>query len=224
MSKKTLTAITYGSVIIFFVLLMVLIFAVAGNWAFMAGWLFMVAFCVPTLIITAYFLKKDPKLIERRVMPTETRPVQMIGQSIAGMLFFALIALSALDHRFGFSTVPMAVSALADILIMLGFYIVFRVFEVNSFASRAIETMKEQKVITEGPYSVIRHPMYAGAAMIILSIPIALGSWVTELIVLPLIAVIVFRILDEEKMLRAELPGYEAYCKKTKFRFIPHVW
>lgn len=224
MSKRLLSLITYSSLAVFFTILMALIFLSSNDWYFVNGWMFWLAFCIPTFGITAYFLKENPELIERRVFPKESRPAQMIGQSIAGLLFFALILISSIDHKFDWTSVPIWVSVLADIGIVIGFLIVFKVFRVNSFASRAIETMENQKVITSGPYAIVRHPMYAGALLIILSIPIALDSIIGILLGILLLVVIVFRIFDEEKMLKDELVGYKEYCEICKYRLIPYIW
>lgn len=225
MKKGTLYFLTYLSMIIFFGVLACLIFIPAGDWSFMMGWGFWLSFCCPTLLITAYFLKADPALIQRRILPTESRPRQIIGQSVAGLLFAALIVVPALDHRLGWTGgVPGGISLLFDLLIVAGFILVFQVFRVNTFASRAIETMDNQRVIKTGPYSKVRHPMYSGAALIIWGIPPALGSWAGLGLSAALTAVIVLRILDEEKLLIEELEGYREYRKEVKYRLFPLVW
>ncbi|MDY3281954.1 methyltransferase family protein [Dysosmobacter sp.] len=224
MKKSKLFLLTYISVVFFFLVLLGLIFGIANDWRFVLGWLFWISFCTPTLVITTYFLKEDPALIERRVIPQETRPKQIIGQSIAGVLFIALIVIPVIDYRNKWSTLPFAVSLIADICVVAGFVIVFKVFKENTFASRAIEVMDNQKVIKSGIYSKVRHPMYLGAGLVILATPFSLGSLLGILIALPLIIVIVFRIMDEEKMLMEELDGYCDYCNETKYRLIPYVW
>ncbi|MDO4484179.1 MAG: isoprenylcysteine carboxylmethyltransferase family protein [Clostridia bacterium] len=224
MSHRALSLIAYTSVAVFSGILLGLIFGAAGSWQYAAGWAFWVSFCVPTLMITAFFLKEDPALIERRIFPVETRPRQLIGQGIAGVLFAALMILPALDYRNGWSRLPLAVSLAGDAMVIIGFVIVFFVFRENTFASRAVEIMHHQQVIQTGPYAVVRHPMYLGALMVILAMPFALGSLLGVFIALPLMGVIVCRILDEEKLLRAELDGYSDYCRKTKYRLIPYVW
>ena len=224
MKKSKLFLLTYISVVFFFLVLLGLIFGIANDWRFVLGWLFWISFCTPTLVITTYFLKEDPALIERRVIPQETRPKQIIGQSIAGVLFIALIVIPVIDYRNKWSTLPFAVSLIADICVVAGFVIVFKVFKENTFVSRAIEVMDNQKVIKSGIYSKVRHPMYLGAGLVILATPFSLGSLLGILIALPLIIVIVFRIMDEEKMLMEELDGYCDYCNETKYRLIPYVW
>jgi protein-S-isoprenylcysteine O-methyltransferase Ste14 len=108
--------------------------------------------------------------------------------------------------------------------VALGFYFVYRVFKENSFTSALIEVQAEQHVITTGPYAVVRHPMYAGALLMMAATPVALGSWVALPFLLPLVAVIVARLLDEEKLLAQELPGYEAYRQRVPHRLVPRVW
>ncbi len=224
MSKGKLYFVTYFSVAVFFGILLVLIIGISHDYSFLLGWIYWFSFCLPSLLITAYFLKKDPELIQRRIIPTETRPQQMIGQSLGGLLFMALIIVPALDHKYDWSSVPIVYSIMADCIVILGFWIVFEAFKVNTYASRAIEIMEKQKVIKTGVYSYIRHPMYLGAALIIIMTPIAMSSLYGLLLLVPLIAVIVLRILDEEKMLVLELDGYEQYCKEVKYRLIPYIW
>ncbi len=224
MKKRTLFFLTYTSVLVFFVILMGLIFIPAGDWSFALGWLFWLSFCAPTLLITAYFLRVNPALIERRILPRESRPKQIAGQSIAGILFGALIAVPSAGYRLGWTAVPAGLSVLADICIVTGFAVVFAVFRENTFASRAIELMSEQKVIKTGLYSKVRHPMYSGAVLIILATPFALGSWAGLAVAPVLVGVVIFRILDEEKLLADGLKGYRQYCEETKYRLIPYIW
>lgn len=135
-----------------------------------------------------------------------------------------MIFLPALDYRFGWSFIPLWASALGAVAVLVGFIIVFIVFKVNTFTSRAIEHMEGQQVISTGPYAIVRHPMYSGAALIILATPLVLGSFLGLIAAMLLIFVIVLRIYDEEKMLKAELAGYKEYCEKIKFRLVPYVW
>ena len=79
-------------------------------------------------------------------------------------------------------------------------------------------------MIETGPYRWVRHPMYAGALILLVGIPLALGSYVGLLTIIPMSATIVWRLLDEERLLAKDLPGYEAYRHKTRYRLIPRVW
>ena len=225
MKKLTLYIITYLSVAIFFALLFLAIFLPAGRLNFWNGWLYWLVFCIPTFMITAYFLQNDPALIERRIRPAETRPAQIVGQSMAAILFFGgIIILPSLDYRFEWSFVPPWISMLGAVVVFGGFVIVFIVFKSNTFASQSIEHMEGQQVIFTGLYSIVRHPMYSGAILIIFATPVVLGSVLGLIPAVLLFFIIVLRIHDEEKMLKTELIGYKEYCEKVRFRLIPYVW
>jgi protein-S-isoprenylcysteine O-methyltransferase Ste14 len=138
--------------------------------------------------------------------------------------FFALIILSALDHRFGWSPVTPWVSLLGDVIIALSFLFMFWVIKVNSFAASNIRVEEGQQVIDTGPYAYVRHPMYAGAFWLLVGIPLALGSWWGLGLILPFLPVLLWRLLDEEKILNAQLRGYTEYTQKVRCRLIPSVW
>jgi len=129
-----------------------------------------------------------------------------------------------LDKRFGWSNVPFELVVAADIVVVLGYGLIFLVFKENSFAGRTIKVEKGQKVISTGPYSIIRHPMYLGVLFMYLATPIALGSYWAILPFLLTIPMLAYRIRNEEKVLGRELKGYMEYCKKVRFHLIPNVW
>jgi protein-S-isoprenylcysteine O-methyltransferase Ste14 len=179
------------------------------------------------MLITAYLIKYDQRLLASRVKAgpiAETQKGQKFIQSLASLFFIGLFIVPGLDFRFHWSDVPLVVSLLSDGLVILGFFIVFLVFKENSYTSAIIEVSNEQKVITGGPYSVVRHPMYAGATLLLLFTPLALGSWAAIPFPLPLIVVVAIRLLEEEKFLLANLSGYEDYCQKVRYRLIPFIW
>ena len=172
----------------------------------------------------SYFLKHDPEFLERRMRFKEKEATEKSIIKIAQLLFFIGILLPGLDHRYGWSDVPFWLVITSDIIIFLSYMLVFFVFKENSYASRIVEVEKEQKVIATGPYSVVRHPMYAGIIPMYLCIPLALGSFVAVVFFAPVIVVIILRIFDEERLLLKDLKGYEEYTKKVKYRLIPGVW
>ena len=204
-----------------------LLFAVAGTVRYTEAWIFLGTFFGASLAVTLYLMRRDPKLLERRVKAgpvAEQRPRQRLIQALASCAFLAIIAAPALDHRLGWSRVPPAVVAAGDLLVAFGFLVVFRVFKENSYASAVIEVGAEQKVIDTGPYALVRHPMYAGALLLLAATPPALGTLVALPLVAALAAVLVARIVDEERLLSAELPGYRDYCREVRHRLVPHVW
>jgi protein-S-isoprenylcysteine O-methyltransferase Ste14 len=205
----------------------VLLFGVAGTLRYAEAWGFLGTFFGAALAVTVYLMRRDPKLLERRVKGgpvAEQRPRQRVIQRLASCAFLAILAVPALDHRFGWSHVPVPVVVAGDGLVALGFLVVFLVFRENSYASATVEVGAEQKVIDTGLYAWVRHPMYAGALLLLAGIPLALGSFWGLLVLAPFAAVIVWRLLDEESFLVQQLPGYAAYRSQTPYRLIPFVW
>jgi protein-S-isoprenylcysteine O-methyltransferase Ste14 len=203
------------------------LFIPAGALSFWQAWAYLAVFSVCTILITVYLIKYDPKLLASRVKagPTsETQKSQRIIQSLAGLFFVGLFIVPGLDFRFHWSEVPPVVSLISDGFVALGFLIVFLVFRENSYSSAIIEVSPEQKVITSGPYGVVRHPMYAGAILLLIFTPPALGSWVAIVCPLPLILVVAARLLEEEKYLVTNLSGYAAYRQRVHYRLLPFIW
>ena len=204
-----------------------LIFIPAFSLTYWQGWLYWCVVLAGGLTITLYFLRHDPALIERRLNAgprAERERSQKPIQLLAGVLACVVIVVSALDHLFGWSSVSWRVVVGGDAVVILGYVIVFRVFRENSFASAIIEVDADQKVVSTGPYAVVRHPMYAGALLAFLGTPPALGSWWGLLPVGLIGLVIVWRLQDEEKFLDRNLPGYEEYRRKVRWRLVPSVW
>lgn len=208
-------------------LITVPVFLSAQTLNYWQAWLFLGIFFVSVLTITIYLMKKDPKLLERRVNVgpmAEKETSQKIVQSIAGVAFIAIFVLSPIDHRLAWSKVPASLSVIGDILVALGLATIFFVFKENTFTSGIIEVANEQKVISTEPYTLVRHPMYIGAFIMLVGIPAALGSWWGLAAVIPIVAVIVWRLLDEEKFLAKNFSGYLDYKSKVKYRLVPFIW
>jgi protein-S-isoprenylcysteine O-methyltransferase Ste14 len=203
------------------------IFLPAWTLDYWQAWIFLPVFFGCSIAITVYLMKNDPKLLERRVnagVGAEQEKSQNIIQALAALAFIAIFVVSAFDHRFAWSTVPPYLTALGDILVVLGFYVVFLVFKENTFASGTIEVGVEQKVISTGPYALVRHPMYVGALVMLVGVPLALGSLWGLLAIVPMTLVIVARLLDEEKFLAKNLAGYSDYQGKVRCRLLPLIW
>jgi protein-S-isoprenylcysteine O-methyltransferase Ste14 len=203
------------------------IFLPAWTLDYWQAWILVAIFFACTLAVTLYLMKNDPKLLERRVkagVGAEQERSQNIIQAFAALVFIAIFVVSALDHRFSWSTVPPSLIALGDVLIVLGFYLVFLVFKENTFASGTIEVGAEQKVIATGPYALVRHPMYVGALVMLVGVPLALGSLWGLIAIVPMVAVLIARLLDEEKFLAKNLAGYSEYQGKVRHRLLPLIW
>jgi len=211
------------------VLVPAMLFVSAGSVKFWQGWAFLAVFLVPVLVFMSYLYKHDPQLMKRRIQMKEKFSSQNLIQAAAPLLFAATFVLSGLDHRFGWSrtslgSVPLWVTLLSECLVLSGVLLVFWVMRVNSFAARTIRVEAGQPVISSGPYRFVRHPMYLGAVVMCLAIPLGLGSWTAFPACALFVPIIVFRLLFEEKFLRRELPGYSEYCLRTRFRLVPRIW
>jgi len=200
------------------------LFLPAGTLDYWQAWAYMIVMFVPALFVIIYFLIKDTEFMERRLRTKEKEPAQKLVQIAGGAIFIIGFLLPGLDRRFGWSSVPPELSILADVIVFLGYMLVFWVFRVNSYASRTVQVEKGQKVISTGPYSVIRHPMYLGVLAMYLATPIALGSYWAVFPFLLIIPLFAFRIGNEEEVLRRGLAGYKEYCRKVKYRLVPGIW
>lgn len=208
-------------------LLAIALFAPAGTLHFWQAWLYLLLFASCSAAITIYLWKRDQVLLSRRVSAgpiAERTRAQRIIQFFASIGFLAVLIVPSLDRRFSWSHVPLWTVLSGDILVVLGFYIVFKVFSVNTFTSGTVEVVEHQTVISTGPYASVRHPMYSGALVMLLGTPLALGSWWGLVAFVLMIAIVVIRLLDEEKLLLAELAGYGNYVSSVKYRLVPLVW
>jgi len=211
----------------FHVLLLALVFLPAWTLHYWQGWVCLLVFSASAFGITIYLARKNPALLARRMNAgpkAETEKTQKVIQMFAAMGFASVFVLSSLDHRFGWSRVPVALVVAGDLLIALGFAFVFWVFKVNTFTSATIEVARDQQVITSGPYAIVRHPMYLGSLVMLAGIPLSLGSLWGLLTIVLMAALIVLRLLDEERFLARNLAGYGAYTGRVHYRLAPFIW
>ncbi len=211
----------------FCLLMLAMIFLAAGSLSYWQGWLFLLHFCGWCAALTAYFVRRDPELVRKRmsVGPTaEREPSQKRIQSFNSIAILALFIISALDHRFGWSVVPAPVVLLGNALIAVGFIGCFFVLRQNSFAAATVGVTAEQRVISTGLYGVVRHPMYGSALAMFFGVPLALGSYWGVLVVFPVIGGLIARLLDEEKYLVRNLAGYAEYRNEIRWRLLPGIW
>lgn len=205
----------------------VFLFLPAWTLNYWQAWVFTLAFMSSVSVIGVYLSLKDPELLERRrnFGPTaEQNTAQKIIISIAILADLGLLVFCAFDHRFGWSPVPLYISLAGDVLVALGLFIDLIVFRENSYGASNIQTFEDQKVISTGPYVLVRHPMYLGVLVMIVGVPLALDSWWGLVILALAIPVLMWRILDEEKLLKKDLPGYAEYSQKVRYRLVPYLW
>lgn len=200
------------------------LFIPAGTLNYWQAWAYMAIIFIPAFFVILYFLKTDPHFLVHRMQYREKQVKQKAIIKVASLIFLIGFLIPGLDRRFGWSHVPFEFSIAADIIALLGYILIFLVFKENRYAFRTVQVEKGQKVITTGPYSIVRHPMYVGSLLLYLATPIALGSYWAIPPFLFMVPVLVYRIQDEEALLRRKLPGYKAYCKKTRYRLLPYIW
>ena len=213
-----------GGVLYVFVAVSALIFLPAWTFKYWQAWTFLAVFMVSISTIFIYLAKNDPSLLARRIKTTEKEKSQKIIRTLVNLAFAAVIVLSALDHRFTWSTGSPQVVFAGDAIVALGLLLIFFVFRENTFTVQTVEVETGQKVISTGPYARVRHPMYVGGFVFLLGIPPALGSWWGLLGFVLFAPAIAWRIVDEERLLERELRGYAEYRVRVPYRLIPFVW
>jgi len=204
-----------------------LLFVPVGSIQYREAWVYLTIFIGASLLTSLYLMRKDPALLQRRMRGgpmAEKETTQKIIMLFASIGFIALLVAPSLDHRFGWSRVPVSVEIAGDLLIVIGFCFIFLVYKENSFTSATIEVVENQKVISSGPYALVRHPMYASSLLYFIGTPLALGSYWGLLAIVFMMPFLIWRLFDEERFLANNLPGYREYQKKVQHRLVPYIW
>ena len=207
----------------------ILLFVPAGSLRYWQGWIFIAVFFIPAISFSFYLYKYDPKLLERRLQMREKINEQRLLVTLVKVVCLVGFVLASLDYRLGwsrhnFGAQPLWLKVVSPALVLAGLLLMLWVFAVNSFASRTIQVEAGQKVISVGPYRLVRHPMYLGSIIMWIAAPFALGSYIALFAFAVLLPFYVFRLLNEERVLRRDLPGYSEYCKVTRYHLVPLVW
>jgi protein-S-isoprenylcysteine O-methyltransferase Ste14 len=204
-----------------------ILFLPAGTFHYWQAWVFLAVFTLSTWIPSVYLLRTNPAALDRRMRAgplSETRTLQKIIISIALSSLMAMIVFSALDHRFGWSSVPATVCLAGDVLVGIGLGISMLVVIQNGYAAANVAVEGEQTLVSTGLYGLVRHPMYTGNVVLMVGVPLALGSYWGLLFVIPGLVVLAVRIRDEEELLGQELSGYSEYREQVHYRLVPYVW
>jgi protein-S-isoprenylcysteine O-methyltransferase Ste14 len=215
------------SLVVLAVVMGLLLFVPAGTVRYWQAWVYLTLFVGASALTTLSLMRRDPALLERRMRGgplAEKRPAQRVIMLFTSIGFIALLVVPALDHRFGWSAVPIPVVLLGDLLVAIGFWFIFLVYRVNTFTSATIEIAPDQQLVRTGPYAIVRHPMYASASIYLLGTPLALGSYWGVLVLPALLPFLAWRLLDEERLLAQSLPGYPDYQKEVRHRMVPYLW
>ena len=206
------------------VLVGLLVFLPAGSMSFVGGWIFMGILFVPMFIAGVVMMVKNPYLLQKRLDAKEKQADQSLVVKLSGLMFLAGFIVAGLNYRFGWHTLPKAVTIGAAVVFMIAYALYAEVLRENTYLSRTIEVQENQKVIDTGLYGIVRHPMYSVTLLLFLSMPLVLGSVYSFIIFLVYPVIIAKRIKGEEELLERELQGYKEYKQKVKYRLIPFIW
>ena len=201
-----------------------LIFLPAGTLAYPCGWLFVGILFVPMLIAGFVMLAKSPAFLKKRLDAKEKQSTQKGVLAFSGLMFLVGFVVAGLDFRFGWSHMPTWVIIVAVALFLTAYALYAEVMRENAYLSRTIQVEEGQKVVDTGLYGIVRHPMYAATVLLFMMIPLVLGSWYALIVFAFYPVIIIVRLMDEKALLTKELPGYEAYKQKVRYRILPFVW
>jgi len=201
-----------------------LLFVPAGTLDYAGAWAFLALLFIPMLALGIWLYVKHPSLLEKRLENRETQTAQKAAVGLSGLLFILGFVLCGLDHRFGWTHVPLWLRVMAAVVQLLGYAAYAEVMRENAWLSRTVHVQEGQQVVSSGLYGVVRHPMYTATVFLFLSIPLVLGSWAGFAAFVPFVPVLMVRALKEEQLLVKELNGYAAYQRKVKWRLIPYIW
>jgi protein-S-isoprenylcysteine O-methyltransferase Ste14 len=224
---KSLNAKAWLALAVVAIVMGLLLFVPAGTVDYWQAWVYWSIFTGASALITLYLMRKDPALLKRRMSGgpmAEKQPVQKFIMLCVSVGIIALLVVPALDQRFGWSAVPLAAIVAGDVLVAVGLGLVFLVYRENTFTSATIEVAENQKVVSTGPYAIVRHPMYASASLYLLGTPLALGSYWGFVPIAAMMPFLIWRLLDEERFLARNLPGYTDYQKRVRHRLVPFMW
>jgi protein-S-isoprenylcysteine O-methyltransferase Ste14 len=204
-----------------------LLFLPAGTFHYWQAWVFLAVFAFYTWIPSIYLVRKNPAALERRMHAgplAETRTLQQIVSTVVFICFPAMLVVSALDHRFGWSPVPTTVTVVGDILVAVGLGVAMLVVAQNGYAAANITVESGQTLVSTGLYGLVRHPMYSGSVIMMVGVPLALDSYWGLVFVIPALVALALRIRDEEELLQQQLGGYREYERQVHYRLVPFVW
>jgi protein-S-isoprenylcysteine O-methyltransferase Ste14 len=221
---KKLVISAFSKFFLGLILVGALLFVPAGTLRYREAWLFLAVLFIPMFIVGIVLMFKDPELLRSRLNAKEKVGTQKKVVGLSGLMFLAAFILAGLNHRFGWNSLPEGV-IYGAIAVFLAAYLVYgEVLRENSYLSRTIEVREGQTVVDTGLYGIVRHPMYMATLFLFLSIPFILNSLYSFFVMLLYIPVIIKRLLNEEEFLKKELPGYEEYMQKVKYRILPFIY
>ncbi|MBC7232325.1 MAG: isoprenylcysteine carboxylmethyltransferase family protein [Chloroflexi bacterium] len=224
LSPQQLRKMVVGRLLAALIALGAIFFLSAGTIRYWEAWVYMAVLLIPMSLFAVYLLRYNPALLERRMKMREVEPQQRRIIAVSIIVLLAAGMLPGLDKRFGWSAVPTWLVLAADVIFLLGYLLFVLTLRENEYAARTVEVEQQQRVITTGPYAIVRHPLYLASILMYGFTPLALGSYWGLVPIAFFPVILIARILNEEKVLLRELPGYAEYCQKVRYRLIPKIW
>ena len=224
LDQKSLRRMVITRFVLVFIVLGLMFFLPAWTYRYWQAWAYMLILVVPMILFVRYLYKNDPELLKRRLRMREKQKAQRLVQVLVWPLFLLAFVIPGFDYRLHWSNMPLALVIISEVVVLVSYLFIGLVFRTNSYASRVVEVEKGQKVITTGPYAIVRHPMYLGVLFFYIFSPLSLGSYWALIPTLLIIPILFIRIRGEEKELLENLEGYEEYVIKTKYRLVPGIW
>ncbi len=206
------------------IILVGLLLFLPGTIEYWQGWLFMILLFVPMFIAGIVMMIKNPDLLRRRLNNKEKESEQKEVILLSGFMFIAGFIVAGLNYRFDWLILPDIITWIGAVFFLLAYLLYAEVLRENAYLLRTIEVEKNQKLVDDGLYGIVRHPMYAATLVLFLSMPLILGSLLSLIIFLVYPFIIVKRIKNEEEVLEKDLKGYKEYKKRVKYRLIPYIW
>ena len=206
------------------VLIGALLFLPAWTFNYPGAWLFIALLFIPTLLLGVILFILSPTLLKKRIDAKEKEASQGVLIKLMGLMFVLGFVVSALDFRFGWSSVPTWLVIVASVAFLIGYLGYAEVLRENAYLSRTVEVQDGQTVVCTGLYGIVRHPMYLATLFMFLPLPLILGSFWGLIPLASYIPLIIVRIIGEEKVLSEGLVGYSEYKQKVKYRLIPFIW
>ena len=223
----SLNARAWLALVVVTVVMCALLFGSAGTIRYWQAWVYVAIFVVASVPTSVYLMQKDPALLARRMRGGpmfEKERTQRIIMTFTSLGFIAILVIPGLDHRFGWSVVPAWTVVVGDLLVAIGFVLIFVVYRENTFTAATIQVAPRQTVVSTGPYAIVRHPMYASGSVYMFGTPLALASYWGYLALAAMIPFLLWRLLDEERILTRDLPGYTDYRQRVRYRLVPFIW
>jgi protein-S-isoprenylcysteine O-methyltransferase Ste14 len=224
LNPKSFRRMVISRFTLLFIILGFMFFLPAWTFNYWQAWIYMLILVVPMIFIVRYLYKYDPELLKRRLRMRERQKTQKLIQTVLWPIFLLAYIIPGFDYRLHWSNVPLTIVIISEVLVLLSYLFIGQVFRTNSYASRIVEVEKGQKVITTGPYAIVRHPMYLGVFVMYIFSPLALGSYWALIPALLIIPILFIRIIGEERELLENLEGSKEYAMKTRYRLVPGIW